>query len=103
MPRRTSDVLPTPGDPSSSTGLGICIARSRRAALRAVDGALNANALPPATCAPCATGRGEGRGSTELGARDAAGEGGAPQARARAAQPRLKLSQQAEGSPPLRI
>ena len=44
-------VLPTPGEPSRRMGLGSCIARRRRAALRRVDGAesSNPNAEPRTT------------------------------------------------------
>lgn len=47
----TSEVLPTPGEPSSSTALRSCSARSTRPALRAVVGAPKSNlAAAPATC-----------------------------------------------------
>eukprot|EP00982_Pelagococcus_subviridis_P002018 15649-Pelagococcus_subviridis.AAC.2 len=38
-----SDVLPTPGEPSSKIGFVSCIARRTRAALRRVDGAVSSN------------------------------------------------------------
>eukprot|EP00983_Pelagomonas_calceolata_P051717 1142538-Pelagomonas_calceolata.AAC.1 len=51
----TRAVLPTPGDPSTSTALRSCSARSSRNALRAVVGADSSNcvAVGVAASSPC--------------------------------------------------
>lgn len=65
---RTSDVLPTPGEPSSSRGFEICMARSRRIALRPAEGASSEKvaSAPPATQeGPCERRQGKTRRMTD--------------------------------------